>query len=106
MATAGHTLINDPLLDFVLENSVLSTSRWIRYERRNVDRNVFLRLLAILACVSKSTRLCAGFTVQLAALRLASHDVEFGSERCVGVPKALAVLKLFDVNVDIFSKSW
>jgi hypothetical protein len=41
-----------------------------------VDRGALLKLLSTLIIVSKKTREVAAYTVQLAALRLASHDVQ------------------------------
>ena len=41
-----------------------------------MDRGALLKLLTILMIVSTKTRENATYTVQLAALRLASHDME------------------------------
>jgi hypothetical protein len=68
-------IILDALLEYVLEFCCLSECPWVRYERYHVDRGALLKLLSTLVIVSKKTREDATYTVQLAALWLASHDV-------------------------------
>ena len=77
--SGGEILLNHALVDYVLERCCLSDCGWLCFERRHVDRAVLLRLLPILASVSRVTRASVGRSVQLAALRLALFDVQVGA---------------------------
>ena len=66
----------DALLAYVLELCCIFGCPWVRYERRHVNWGALLKLLTTLMRVSTKTRENAIYMVQLAALWLASHDVE------------------------------
>ena len=61
----GQNIVCDALLAYVLELCCVSRCPWVRYERRDVDRGVLLKLLATLTNVSKKTRENTTYTVQL-----------------------------------------
>lgn len=72
----GQNIVFDASLAHVLEFCSYFGCPWDHYERRHVDRGALLKLLSTLVSVSTNTQENATYTVQLAALRLASHDVE------------------------------
>lgn len=103
---SGDVVVNHALLDFVLDFSCESENEWTRFERRRVDRSALVALLPALAAVSKVTWMCTGLSVQYAALRLASFDLEAAALNLSARRKAKFVLEAFDRNVEIFSSSW
>ena len=102
----GQNIICDALLAHVLECCCLSGCLWVNYERRHVDRGALLKLLATLMSVSTTTRENATYTVQLASLRLISHDVERMGEKLSPVQRMSYALEGFDRNMEVFSKDW
>jgi hypothetical protein len=105
-AVGSEAILNHALLDYVLENCALPECAWARFDRHMTDRMSLLRFLPVLAGVSSYTRASAGLTVQLAALRLASFNVDTGPLLRPGRQKARAVLRQFDRNVSLLRKSW
>ena len=101
-------IVLDALLQYVLEFCCLPKCPWVRYERErhHVDRGALLKLLSTLVTVSKKTREDAACTVQLAALRLASHDVQLMKKNLSPVEAISFALNEFDINMDVFSKDW
>jgi hypothetical protein len=99
-------IILDALLEYVLEFCCLSGCLWVRYERYHVDRGALLKLLSTLVTVSKKTREDAAYTVQLAALRLTSHDVQLMKNNLSPVEAMSHALNEFNINMDVFSKDW
>ena len=102
----GQNIVYDALLGHVLEFCCLSGCPWVRYERRHVDRGDLLKVLTTLMRVSKKTRENATDTVQLAVLRLASHDVALVAGRLSPAEKMSYALHGFDMNMEVFSKDW
>jgi hypothetical protein len=99
-------IVLDALLEYVLEFCCLSGCLWVRYERYHVNRGALLKLLSTLVIVSTKTREDAAYTVQLAALRLASHDVQLMKKSLSPVEAMSHALNEFDINMDVFSKDW
>lgn len=99
-------IVLDALLEYVLEFCCLYGCPWVRYERCHVDRGALLKLLSTLVSVSTKTREDAKYTVQLAALQLASHDMELMNGILSPVEAMSYALKLFDINMDVFTKNW
>ena len=102
----GQTIISEALLAHVLEFCCLAGCPWVNYELRQKDRGALLKLLATLVSVSAYTRESAMYTMQLAALRLASHDVERVGGEFSPSQKMSYVLEGFDNNMELFSKDW
>jgi hypothetical protein len=96
----------DALLEYVFEILLSIRVSWVRYERYHVDRGALLKLLSILVIVSKKTRENTAYTVQLAALRLASHDMQLMKNNLSPVEAMSFPLNEFDINMDVFSKDW
>jgi hypothetical protein len=71
-----------------------------------VDRGALLKLLSTLVTVSKKTRENAACTVQLAALRLSSHNVQLMKNNLSPVEAMSFALNEFDINMDVSSKDW
>jgi hypothetical protein len=69
-----------------------------------VDRGALLKLLSTLVTISTKTRDDAVYAVQLAALRLASHDVQLMKKSLSPVEAMSHALNEFDINMDVFSK--
>lgn len=101
----GQNIVSDALLGHVLEFCCISGCPWVRYERRHVDRGDLLKVLTTLMRVSKKTRENATDTVQIAALRLAGHDVAL-MEGLSPAEKMSYALEGFDKNIEVFSKDW
>lgn len=99
-------IVLDALLEYVLEFCCLSGCPWVRYERCHVDWGALLKLLSTLASVSTKTQEDVAYTVQLAALRLASHDVQLMKGSLSPVEAMSHALNEFDINMDVFSKDW
>jgi hypothetical protein len=72
--------------------------------RYHVDRGALLKLLSTLVTISTKTRENAVYTVQLAALRLASHNVQLMKKSLSPVEAMSHALNEFDINMDVFSK--
>ena len=106
-AVDSHIVLRDPMLDSVLERCCLSKNPWDRIQNDDLQRTSLLRLLSVLASASKETLRLLGFMVQYAALRLASYDLLVGSGRRLSATrKGAHVLRSFDKNMALFSKSW
>jgi hypothetical protein len=71
-----------------------------------VDRGALLKLLSTLVTVSTKTREDAAYTVQLAAFRLESHDMQLMKKSLSPVEAKSHALNEFDINIDVFSKDW
>jgi len=106
VGACGEVIVNHALLDFIMEFCCESQLEWVRFDRLHVDRSALLGLLPALAAVSKVTRMCAGLTVQYAALRLATYDLEVAAVDLSARRKANILLRSFDENMDVFMKSW
>ena len=104
MESDGELVFNHALLQFFLEFCCESLCPWLRFERRHVNRIAMLRGLANVARASKFSLLNADFSLQFAALRLASADV--CAVDVSTVAKEELLLKAFDCNMAVFTKSW
>ena len=71
-----------------------------------MDRDALLKLLTTLIIVSTKTRENATYTVQLAALRLASHDVELIERKLSSMEKMSYTLNEFDMTIEVFTRDW
>jgi hypothetical protein len=99
-------IVLDALLEYVLEFCCQSECPWVRYECYHVNRGALLKLLSTLVIVSKKTRENAAYMVQLAALQLASHDVQLMKNNLSLVEAISFALNEFNINMDVFSKDW
>ena len=105
MPHESHVVL-DALFEYVLEYCCLYGCPWVRYERCHVDRGELLQLLSKMVSVSTKTHEDAAYSVQLAALWLASHDVQLMKGSLSPAQAMSHVLEEFDINMDIFSKDW
>ena len=96
----------DILLAYILEFSCECECPWVRYGRLHVDRGELLKLLAAMTTLSKNIRENVAYTMQHAALRLASHDVQFVDKDLSSIEKKRCILQKFDTNMNIFTRNW
>ena len=102
----GQNIVYVTLLAYVLELYCIFGCPWVRYERRHVDRGALLKLLTTLMSVLTKTRDIATYTVQLAALWLASHDMELMEGKLSPMKKMSYALNGFDMNMEDFTRDW
>ena len=102
----GQHIVCDVLLAYVLKICCICECFWVCYERRHVDRSALLKLLASLTIVSTKTRKNATYTVQLATLRLASHDVQLMKGNLCPMETMSYTLNEFDMYMEVFTRNW
>ena len=102
----GETIVGDALLSYVLDHCCDTGIPWVRFERRGVDRAAMLKLLAALVRTTKTSWHNAARTVQIAALRLAWLDVEQVMTFASPSEKMSYACQRFDLNMEVFHKSW
>ena len=71
-----------------------------------MDRGALLKLFATLTTVSTKTRENATYTVQLATLRLASHDVQLMKGNLSLMENISYTFNEFDMNMKVFTRDW
>ena len=97
----GQHIVCDALLAYVLEFCCICECPWVCYERRHVDRDALLKLLATLMIVSTKTRENATYTVQLAMLWLVSDDVHLMKGNLSAIEKMSYTFNEFDMNMGL-----
>ena len=71
-----------------------------------MDRGALLKLLTTLMNVSTKTRENATYTLQLATLRLASHDVELMEGKLSPMKNMSYTLNGFDMTIEVVTRDW
>ena len=100
----GQYIVCDALLAYVLEFCCICKCPWVRYERRHVDRGALLKFVATLTIVLTKTRENATYTVQLAVLRLTSHEVQLMKGNLFPMKKMSYTINRFDMNMEVFTR--
>ena len=106
MGSVGEFVFNHAILHFIIEHCCESQLPWGRFERRHVNRGAMLRLLSTLAAISSTTWLTTKATTEFAALRLALLDMEDAALELSSSRKTKTILRQFDSNLELFTKSW